>query len=197
MMAMMKTLVGAAVLVTLAASPVLGQGLAGGGFGSAAPGSKLGDETDPSWAINGFGSVPLRGIWNVRASGAFDRFRLAREDRDACKAAGFDCHSRIGRIDGGIEITARESKVRPFGFVEIGAYNFKEEAAALQGTSAVKVSESTTNLGGGFGGGVRAALGPHVGVGTELPLRWWRQKEDGEKETYWYLEPTGFVFVKF
>lgn len=189
----MKTLLGAAVVVTLAASPAFAQGQAGVGFGWTTPVSKLNDEADPSWLIAGFGSWPVHSIWSLRGSAGYDRFRPAEEDRAVCKAAGLDCMSRIGRVDGGVEIGGRGSKARPYGFAEIGAYNYKEEFAV----GGVKVSESTTNLGGGFGFGVRADLGHNMGVGGELPIRWWRQKEEGEKETYWYLEPNGFVYVKF
>lgn len=180
--------------MVLAASPVFAQGgQIGVGFGATAPVGKLGDEADPGFVIDGFGSWPIHGIFALRASGAYDGLRPAEDDRAACKAAGFDCMNRIGRVDGGVEIGPRESKARPYGFAEIGAYNLKEEAAV----GGLKVSESKTHLGGGFGVGLRADLGRRFGVGAEMPIRWWREKEAGERETYWYFEPNGFVYVRF
>ena len=186
-----------ALFLTLAAAPALaqgtGQGAVGAAFGGAAPVGLLHDELDPSFAVSGFGTWPVSGLLSVRVSGAYDGFRPLPDDRAACTAAGFDCRSRIGRLDGGIEIGVHAAKARPYGFFELGAYNFKQEAAV----GSTKISESKTNLGGGFGGGVRIDLARNWGVGADLPFRWWQQKEEGVKETYWYVEPGGFVYFRF
>ncbi|PYR75977.1 MAG: hypothetical protein DMF86_13870 [Acidobacteria bacterium] len=192
----MKNAFVVALFLTLAAPALAqgtGQGAVGAAFGGAAPVGLLHDELDPSFAVSGFGTWPVSGLLSVRVSGAYDGFRPLPDDRAACTAAGFDCRSRIGRLDGGIEIGVHAAKARPYGFFELGAYNFKQEAAV----GSTKISESKTNLGGGFGGGVRIDLARNWGVGAELPFRWWQQKEEGVKETYWYVEPGGFVYFRF
>ena len=197
MMMMMKKVLGAAMLVAIAKSQAFaaegGQAAVGVGLGATAPASTLSDQVDPSYGIDGFGSWPILGIWNVRVSAGFDRFHSSQPARADCEAHGFDCNNRIGRIDGGLEIAARNSPTRPYGFIEIGAYTFKEEVAV----GSFKVSTSQTNLGGGFGGGGRADLGNSWGVGAELAVRWWRQGEDTARETFWYLQPIGFVYYRF
>lgn len=109
-------------------------------------------------------------------SAAYDRFRPAREDRDLCAS--------IGVPAGG---------VHPYGFAEIGAYNFREELLGGR----VKISESKTHLGGGFGAGLRVDVGSRWGLGGELPVRWWHEPQSGGHVNYWYLEPNGFVYIRF
>jgi outer membrane protein with beta-barrel domain len=188
-----EQLIGTAMLVLIAAPAFAQRGEVGVGVGATTPVGTLNDETDPGFVIDGFGSWPIHGMFGVRASGAYDGLRPAEDDRDACKAAGFDCMNRVGRVDGGVEVARRESRARPYGFAEIGAYNVKEEAAV----GGAKVSESETHLGGGFGIGLRTDLGRRLGVGGEMPIRWWQEKEAGERETYWYFEPNAFVYVRF
>lgn len=194
----MKAILSVAGLLAIAAVPALAaanEGFIGGGFGGTIPvNDVLKEEADKSWAADGFGVWRVSGPLHLRVSSAYDRFRPSAEDREACAEIHAKCMSRIGRIDGGVELAPRgDVKVKPFGFAEIGAYNLKSEVAV----GGMKTSESKTFLGGGFGGGVRAHVGHNWGVGAELPVRWWREKEDSEKKTYWYLEPNGFVYLRF
>jgi len=182
-------------LLLMAAMPArAGEGRIGGGLGGTVPLGILKDEADKSWAADAFGVWHISGPFHLRLSAAYDRFRPSADDREACAAIGAKCKSRIGRADGGIELSpSGEVKVKPFGFVDIGAYNFKSEVV-IEG---VKTSESKTFLGGGFGAGIRADVGHGFGLGAELPLRWWREKEDSGHTTYWYLEPNAFAYVRF
>jgi hypothetical protein len=157
------------------------------------PASALGDVADSSTGFDGFGSWPIRGMWSFRADAGVDRFSLSQGGRADCVAHGFECHDRTGHLDAGVEIGARRSSLRPFGFAEIGVYNFKQEGAA----GSLKASTSSTNWGGGLGGGVRAPLGPNWGVRAHLSTRWWRQGEGSATQSLWFVEPAAFVYYQF
>ena len=165
----------------------------GGALGVTAPASTLGDRADSSTGFEGFGSWPIRDMWRFRADAGVDRFSRSQNASADCVAHGFECHDRVGHGDAGVEVGARRSSLRPYGFAEIGVYNFKQEAAA----GSFAVSSSSTNWGGGFGGGVRAALGANWGAGAQLTTRWWRQGEASATQTFWFLEPAAVAYYQF
>lgn len=165
----------------------------GGGLGVTAPASTLGDVADSSTGIEGFATLPIRGMWSFRADAGLDRFSLSQNARADCIAHGFECHDRVGHADAGIEVGARRSSLRPYGFAEIGVYNFRQEGAA----GSFRASATSTNWGAGFGGGVRAALGSNWGVGAQLSTRLWRHGNAGATQTYWFLEPAAVVYHQF
>jgi hypothetical protein len=192
---MRKEILGVALLV-ITPSVAFAQGgqmVVGSGLGVAAPASTFGDVADSSTGFQGFGSWPIRGMWSFRADAGFDRFSLTQNASADCVAHGFECHDRLGHADAGLEIAARHSSVRPYGFAEIGVYNFRQEGTV----GSLQASASSTNWGGGFGGGVRAALGADWGVGGALSTRWWRQRAPSATQTYWFLEPAAFAYYQF
>jgi hypothetical protein len=196
----MKHVILGVVLFVLAPSLTFaqdGRAVVGAGLGATAPASVLGNAVDSGVAIEGFGSWPLNGMVGFRVDAGLNRFRPSPNVRADCSAHGFDCNDRLGHADVGLEIAARESRrhsaVRPFGFAEIGAYNFAQEAAS----GSFKASSSGTHLGGGVGGGVRAALAGGWGLGGQLSARWWRQSDVSPAQTYWFLEPGAIVYYRF
>jgi opacity protein-like surface antigen len=186
-------------LLVLAPSLVFAQGgraIVGAGLGATAPASVLGDAVDSSVGIDAFGSLPLTNRLSFRIGAGLDRFRPSANVRADCSAHGFDCNDRIGYADAGLEIAARESQrdsVRPFGFVEMGAYNFAQEVAV----GSFKASNSGTHFGGGIGGGVRVNLTDSWGMGAELSARWWQQRDVNPGQTYWFLEPSALLYYRF
>ena len=194
---MKQEILGVALLVVAPSVALAQRGpiVVGGGLGVTAPASTLGDRADSSTGFEGFGSWPIRDQWRFRADAGFDRFSLSQNASADCVAHGFECHHRVGHADAGIEVAARRSRspVWPFGFAELGVYNFKQEAAA----GSFAVSSASTNWGGGFGGGVRAALGADWGVGAQLSTRWWRQGDAAATQTYWFLEPAAVAYYQF
>jgi hypothetical protein len=170
-----------------------GHMLVGGGVSVTAPASTFGDVADSSTGFEGFGSWPIRGMWSFRADAGFDRFSLTQNASTDCVAHGFECHDRVGHADAGVEISARRSSVRPYGFAEIGIYNFKQEGVV----GSFQATSSSTNWGGAFGGGARAALGTDWGVGGALSTRWWRQGAASATQSYWFLEPAVFAYYQF
>jgi hypothetical protein len=187
-------------LLVLAPSLAFAQGeraVVGASLGATAPASVLGDAVDSSVGIDAFGSWPLQSWLNFRVDAGVDRFRPSQNVRADCIAHGFDCNDRISHGDAGLEIAARESKrhagVRPFGFLEMGAYNFAQEIAV----GSMKGSSSGTHLGGGVGGGVRFNLTDGWGMGAELSARWWQQGDVSPEQTYWFLEPSALLYNRF
>jgi hypothetical protein len=174
-----------------------GSAVVGGSVGATAPASVLGDAVDSSVGMDAFGSWPLRGWVRVRVDAGLDRFQPSQNVRADCIAHGFDCNDRVGHGDAGLEIAApvsrRESAVRPFGFIEIGAYNFAQEVAV----GSFRASSSGTHLGGGVGGGVRVILADGWGMGAELSARRWQQGDVTPAQTYWFLEPSALLYYQF
>jgi len=192
---MKRILLTIVVFATLGATPAAAsRWLLMGGIGASAPTGDLSALVNADLALHAALAGPIFGPLHWRGEVGFDSFSISNDVRDFCDGINADCDLGAKRLGIGLQLNLRLVGFEPYGYFTLGGYRHKVDAFSRVPLpiGSGSVTESKTDLGVAFGGGVIFHLGLHVGLAGELRLN-----KINAESSLWYVTPSANLVLSW